>query len=457
MQQSEKAMTLGGGIARFVFGEGGTAVPDRVRLAIQRQQQDSEKLIVWFQLAIVTIMGVLYAISPKTSPDNPFLTPAALALTFYFLFTLLRLSLAERRASARWLPGLSAVIDVALLVVLIWSFHLEYHQPASFSLKVPTLLYVFIFIALRALRFEPRYVLMCGATAALCWLLLVLYTVTTEYPDTMITRNYVTYLTSNSVLLGAEFDKVLSILLVTGIIAVALTRARRLLERSVAETAAAHDLSRFFSPEIARQITQSDHAIRAGEGEARTAAILSVDVRGFTALSNRLSPTELIALLTEYQALLVPVIEKHGGTVDKFLGDGILASFGAAVLSETYAADALRAVADIIAAADAWAERRAEAGLPPVRIGVAVTSGRIIFGAIGADTRLEFTCIGEPVNLSAKLEKYNSQCGTRAVTDAATYALAEAQGYRAATSPERRPASQVAGVEAPVDVVVLAR
>jgi adenylate cyclase len=108
--------------------------------------------------------------------------------------------------------------------------------------------------------------------------------VTIVYPETMVTRNYVTYLTSNSVLLGAEFDKVISILLVTGIIAVALTRARRLLERSVAEATAAQELSRFFSPEIARQITQAKHAIRPGEGESRTAAILSVDIRGFTAL-----------------------------------------------------------------------------------------------------------------------------------------------------------------------------
>jgi adenylate cyclase len=449
-------MTLGERIARFVFGEGGSTVPDRVRHAIQRQQHDSEKLIVWVQLAVVSIMGGLYAISPKTSSVNPLLTPVALALTFYFLFTVLRLSLLDRGGSARWLPGLSAMVDVALLVVLIWSFHLQYQQPASFSLKVPTLLYVFIFIALRALRFEPRYVLMCGATAAVSWLLLVLYTVTTEYPHTMITRNYVTYLTSNSVLLGAEFDKVISILLVTGIIAVALTRARRLLEKSVAEATAAQDLSRFFSPEIARQITGSEHAIKAGEGEARNAAILSVDIRGFTALSNRLTPTELIALLTEYQALLVPIIETHGGTVDKFLGDGILASFGAALPSDTYAADALRATADLIAAADAWNARRAAAGQPPVRIGAAITNGRIIFGAIGSETRLEFTCIGDAVNLSAKMEKYNSQCGTLAITDAPTLALAEAQGYAAGKTLERRPASMVEGVEAPVDVVVLA-
>jgi len=450
-------MTWRDRFAAFVFGESGGAVPDRVRDAIRRQQQDSEKLIAWVQLAVVSIMGGLYAISPKTSPVNPFLTPVALALTFYFLFTLLRLALTGRGVTGRWLPGLSAVVDVALIVVLIWSFHFQYDQPASFSLKAPTLLYVFIFIALRALRFEPRYVIMCGVTAAVCWLLLVLYTVSIEYPETMVTRSYVTYLTSNSVLLGAEFDKVLSILLVTGIIAVALARARRLLERSVAEATAAQDLSRFFSPEIARQITLAEQAIRAGEGEARAAAILSVDIRGFTSLSHRLSPTDLIALLTDYQSVVVPAIERNRGTVDKFLGDGVLASFGAAVSSDAYAADALRAADAIVAAADDWNERRRTAGRPEVRIGLAVASGRVIFGAIGAETRLEYTCIGEPVNHAAKLEKHNSVGGTRAITDATTYALAKAQGYRPATEPEHRANCMVSGIDAPVDLVVLSR
>lgn len=450
-------MTWRDQFAAFVFGERGGAVPDRVRDAIRRQQQDSEKLIAWVQLAVVSIMGGLYAISPKTSPVSPFLTPVALALTFYFLFTLLRLALVGRGATGRWLPGLSAVVDVALVVVLIWSFHLQYDQPASFSLKAPTLLYVFIFIALRALRFEPRYVVMCGVTAAACWLLLVLYTVSIEYPETMVTRSYVTYLTSNSVLLGAEFDKVLSILLVTGIIAVALARARRLLERAVAETAAAQDLSRFFSREIARQITHSERAIRAGEGEARSAAILSVDIRGFTTLSHDLSPTDLIALLTDYQGIVVPAIERHGGAVDKFLGDGVLASFGAAVPGDAYAADALRAADAVIAAADDWNARRTADGQPELRIGLAVASGRVIFGAIGAETRLEYTCIGEPVNHAAKLEKHNSAGGTRAVTDETTYTLARDQGYRPESEPEQRPDSIVAGIDEPVSLVVLSR
>ena len=381
----------------------------------------------------------------------------ALALLFYLLFTLLRMRLAYRYRLAGWFLDLSVILDIVLLMVLIWSFHLQYGQPASFSLKAPTLLYVFIFIALRALRFEPRYVVMCGITAAAGWTLLVLYTVTISYPDTMITRDYVTYLTSNSVLLGAEFDKIITILVVTGIIAVALMRARRLLERAVGEAAAASDLSRFFSPEIASQIVQSEQLIRAGEGQARNAAILTVDIRDFTGLSNGMPASALITLLADYESRIVPVIERHGGTVDKFLGDGILASFGAALPSETYAADALRAADAVIGAAANWNAARAAAGEIPVRIGVAVASGRVIFGAVGADSRLEFTCIGEPVNRSAKLEKHNRAAGSLAMTDAATYALACDQGYTPAIAPERLAEASVAGLGGPADLVVLAR
>lgn len=450
-------MTLWQQLLTFVIGERGGAIPERVRHAIREQQESSEKLIAWVQLVVVSTFSVLYALSPKTSAVNPWLSPVALALLFYFLFTLLRLHLAYRGQIRGWLLGLSVIFDIALLMVLIWSFHLQYGQPASFSLKAPTLLYVFIFIALRALRFEPRYVVMCGASAAAGWILLVLYTVTISYPDTMITRNYVTYLTSNSVLVGAEFDKILSILMVTGIIAVVLMRAQRLLERSVAEEEAARDLSRFFSPEIVQQITQSEQRIRAGEGEARNAAILSVDIRGFTGLSNRLEPSALIKLLTDYEARMVQVIETNGGSVDKFLGDGILASFGAAVTNDSYAADAVRAADGAIAAADIWAAERQAVGEPPIRIGVAVASGRIIFGAVGSESRLEYTCIGDPVNLSAKLEKHNSATGTRALVDAETYALAREQGYTPLLTHDRQEAANVAGVDAPLDVVVLSR
>lgn len=428
----------------------------RIQEAIQRQQDASERLIAWTQLGVVLTFGTLYAIAPKTSSVAPWMTPVGMTLAIYFLFTVFRIWLSYRIRLPGWFLAVSVVADMALLMTLIWSFHVQYDQPASFYLKAPTLLYAFIFIALRALRFEARYVLLAGVTAALGWFALVVYVVKIDPEDTMITRNYVDYMTSNSVLLGAEFDKIISILVVTVVLAVALRRARRLLESSVIETAAHQDLSRFFSPEIASKITGSIHRVKPGEGEAREAAILNVDIRGFTALAGTMDPSALIKLLHDYESRMVPVIQKHGGNIDKFLGDGILATFGAVLPSDRYAADALNAVDELVAVADAWNEERRAAGLDPIQIGMAVASGRVVFGAVGDETRLEYTVIGEPVNLSAKLEKHNRTAGTRALVTAVVYEHGKAQGY-ALAAPYDRSLMTIEGVANPVDVVVLAR
>jgi adenylate cyclase len=283
-------------------------VPDRVHAAIAEQQDAAERLIAWIKFGIVMTFDVLYALSPKTSDIDPWITPVGMSLAAYFVFSILRVWLAYRIRLPGWFLSLSVIADLTLLMMLIWSFHIQYDQPASFYLKAPTLLYVFIFIVLRALRFEARFVLLAGLASALGWLILVGYVITVDPHDNMITRNYVAYMTSNTVLLGAEFDKIISILMVTGILTVALVRARKLLERSVIEATAAADVARFFLPEIASKITHSRQQIRPGQGEAREAAILNVDIRGFTGMANDMDPSDLIQLLYDYESRMVPII-----------------------------------------------------------------------------------------------------------------------------------------------------
>jgi adenylate cyclase len=339
---------------------------------------------------------------------------------------------------------------------MIWSFHLQYQQPPSFYLKSPTLLYVFIFIALRALRFEARYVITAGVVAAVGWAAMAVYATLASGGMDVVTRDYVYYLTSNSVLKGAELDKVITILTVTAIIAAAITRAHKLLIKAVAEGTAAQDLSRFFSPEIARQITTAEQEVTAGTGQARDAAILMVDIRRFTRLSSIVKPDELVCLLAEYQSRMVPIIQSYGGTIDKFMGDGIMATFGAAVTSPTYAADALKAVDDIMKSAAAWSAELQHANKPPLKAGAAVATGRIIFGAVGDKTRMEYTVIGDAVNLSAKLEKHTKSEGVRALCTAAAFDIAIRQGYQPPVKREQRKARSIEGVEAAVDIVILA-
>lgn len=321
---------------------------------------------------------------------------------------------------------------------------------------MPTLLYVFLFIALRALRFEARFVLFTGFVAILGWIGLILYALGGRGGPPNPTHDFVEYMNSNALLLYAEIDKMVAILLTTVVLALAIARARRLLVRAVSEGVAARDLSRFFDPGVAARIRGAAMSIKAGEGELRDAAILTVDLRGFTQLSTELSPAAIMALLQEYQGRICPLIASHGGSIDKFLGDGILASFGAVMASPTAAADALRAADAVIDTATQWSRERAAAGKPSVEIGLAVASGRVVFGAVGDGERLEFTVIGDAVNFAAKLEKHNKQEGTRAMTDVTTYRLAEGQGYVPSGPREQRPGRPVGGVAEAVDLVILA-
>jgi adenylate cyclase len=257
------------------------------------------------------------------------------------------------------------------------------------------------------------------------------------------------------VLIGAEFDKVVSLLMVTLILAIALQRARGLLFRATAEHLAAAELSRFFAPEVAGRIRTAESAIRPGEAELREAAILMVDLRGFTPLTHQLRPAEVMALLSEYQGRVIGPVVAEGGSIDKFIGDGILASFGAARPSPTFAADALRALDALLEATARWAEERRAAGLPAPPVGAAIATGTVMFGAIGDESRLEYTVIGDPVNLAAKLEKHTKVERVRALCPLESWRLALAQGYDGELRGEPREKRLIEGVDAPLDLVVL--
>ena len=155
----------------------GDGLPLRVRQAIQRQQEAGQVLVGLVQVGIVTVFGVLYAVAPKTFSDGAGIEPVPWALTGYFLFALMSLGLAFARRQPNWFRVISPLVDIGVLLLLIWAFHIQYQQPASFVLKAPTLLYIFIFIALRSLLFNPVYVIITGVSAAIGWLALVTYSV----------------------------------------------------------------------------------------------------------------------------------------------------------------------------------------------------------------------------------------------------------------------------------------
>jgi adenylate cyclase len=268
-------------------------------------------------------------------------------------------------------------------------------------------------------------VLTTGLAAAAGWALMTLYALSSGDP---ITRDFIDYMTGNAVLIGAEVEKIIAILLVTGVLMLALLIGRRSLVLAVRGTTERDDLARFFAPEVAARITAEDRLLRPGFGEVRSGAVLVSDIRGFTALAARREPGELVALLVDYQRRMSPVIKRHNGTVDKFLGDGILATFGCASHSHRPAADAIAALDDLCRAAEDFSRTAGERFGEPVRLGFAVVGGDVLCGTVGDGDRLEFTVVGDAVNQAVKLEKANKALRTLALVDAATLDAAREQG-----------------------------
>ncbi len=440
-------------VRTWLIGYDSEGVSPRGSRKIIEQCRANEVIVGWVQMTLVATFALLYTLSRKTFPPGT-VQPVPWALGTYAVFTLWRLRLAHVGRLSHSMMMLSILADMTVLMVTIWSFHLQYAQPPAFYLKAPTMLYVFIFIGLRVLSFAPGYVLFAGLVAAVGWLAMLGYALL-DGGIALVTHDYVAYMTSARILIGGEVDKVVSILMVTAILTIAAARARTLLFRSVSEHEAAARLSRFFSPEVADRILGDDSALAVGHGAQIQAAAMFIDMRGFTRLAADRSPPEVIALLGEYLDIAVPTIHAHGGSITTFLGDGIMVTFGATRRSASCAADALRAAEALLRVLGSWAEVRTRSGKPAPGVGIGVDIGIVTRGAIGHEGRLEYAVIGDPVNRAAKLQAQTKIEGVGALATARALERALEQGYTPARPPEMRRARPVAGIAEPVDLAVI--
>jgi adenylate cyclase len=166
----------------------------------------------------------------------------------------------------------------------------------------------------------------------------------------------------------------------------------------------------YVDPEVAERVLEEGELI---EGQEREVTVMFVDVRDFTALAERSSPQETVSFLTELFELVVPIIKRHGGHPNKFLGDGVLAVFGAPERVPDHADRAVAAAREILKAVE-----RRFAG--DVRVGIGLNSGRVVVGSVGGGGRLEFTVVGDPVNVAARVEDYTRETGDPVLLTEAT-------------------------------------
>ena len=187
----------------------------------------------------------------------------------------------------------------------------------------------------------------------------------------------------------------------SGIAAVALENGQ-LAERIRKEALARSNFERFFTPHLAARIASSPDAVKLG-GEKRRVAVLFSDIRGFTALSETMNPDQMAALLTEYFTEMVECVFRHGGTLDKFIGDAVMAQWGAPIGEHDDCDRAMQAALDMMEELGRLNARWTAEGRPTVEIGIGLNVGDVFAGNIGSDRRLEYTVIGDPVNITSRL------------------------------------------------------
>lgn len=169
-------------------------------------------------------------------------------------------------------------------------------------------------------------------------------------------------------------------------------------------------LCRYVAREVAEQILQDKDQIKLG-GTRTDVTILITDIRNFTTISEQMDPEEVVELLNTYYPRMINVIFRHQGMVDKFIGDAILAVFGVPARREDDALRAVRAALEIRQQVNEINQERARKKQFAIEIGIGITSGAVISGNIGSERRMDYTVIGDPVNLAARLEGLTKELG----------------------------------------------
>lgn len=179
-------------------------------------------------------------------------------------------------------------------------------------------------------------------------------------------------------------------------------------------------MSRYMDPGIADRLVASGAELLGGQSTMAT--VLFSDIRGFTTISEKLGPQGTVALLNEYFTLMVDCIAQEEGMLDKFIGDAIMAAFGIPVGHDDDADRAVRASIAMIRALWAWNALRVEEGKPPVDMGIGLNSDTVVSGNIGSKKRMDYTIIGDGVNLASRLESACKQYGARILVSQFTMA-----------------------------------
>ena len=383
----------------------------------------SARFAAWGRTGAVVIVGIwLFWIIPA---PRVYYYEALLAV--FIAIGWLHYHVSLRAGSEHWLVFLFAFADMGLLTFSILSENPfeEVPLPVALHYRFDGFIFFFLLFAGVLHSYSPRLVLWSGVAMALWWagalaLSVQAPGVVTEFDlPTAGEMSRLAYVErtqqSDFIEVLRHLQEVLVAVLVAVIASFAIARSRQLVLESVRAERARENLARYFSPEVAAELASDEHDL--GAARRQDAAVLFADIIGFTRLSESLGPEGTIALLREWHGRLGDIVFRNGGTLDKYIGDGLMATFGTPHVGADDATRALEAALEMAAAARQAGGARhpgatrspGGAGAPPaaspvVRIGIGLHYGPVVLGDIGNERRLEFAVLGDTVNVASRLE-----------------------------------------------------
>ncbi len=179
-------------------------------------------------------------------------------------------------------------------------------------------------------------------------------------------------------------------------------------------------MGKYLSRDVMQNVVNNIDSVKLG-GKRANVTVLFADIRGFTSISEKLSAEEVTKILNEYFTAIVPIIEKHNGILNKFMGDAVLAVFGEPIENNHHALDAVKCADAMLKKVKQLQEKWLEEGKPKIEIGVGISTGEAFVGNIGSEERLEYTVIGDTVNTASRIENYNKVYRTKFLISQETF------------------------------------
>jgi adenylate cyclase len=329
---------------------------------------------------------------------EPVVTIGPFALYEFIVLVVLRWRASRDSDFPRYARFANAFIETSLpsAVIFVLSRHMD---PAVVFGFWPPLLY-FVFILLSTLRLDFWLSLWTGIVAAVQQFLLVIWLIPLDFISTTPEHSMVYHLSRSIVLLCAGA--------IAGIVARSL---RRQFDKSVAAAAARDRITNMFGQHVSPAVVDRLLASQTDPpSEIREVCVLFLDIRGFTAMTRARPAGETVALLNDFFAEMIDIVDRNNGIINKFLGDGFLALFGAPLADPKAAANALAAARAMLEAVERWNKARPQATL---RVGIGIHLGEAVTGTVGSPQRKEYTVIGDTVNLAARLEQLTKETGSQ--------------------------------------------